>query len=91
MKTSTSVDQPTREGIVREAEDFSKDAKTLRSRVKDSKPSSAEADQLLARATRLQTFIQSHQVPTAANEWPAVTTSLQSVAAAYRVTWPAGK
>jgi len=91
LRANTAVDQPTREGIVDEADALSKDAKTLRSRLKDGKPSSAEADQLIARAGKLQKFIEGHQVPASASAWPALSTSLQSVAGAYRVTWQAGK
>ena len=91
LKANTSVDQPTRAAIVQEAEDLSKDAKTLRSRLKDSKPSSAEADQLIARAGKLQKFIEGHQVPASASELPALGTSLRTVAEAYRVGSAAGK
>ena len=91
LKSNKAIDEPTREGIVDEAEALSKDAKTLRSRLKDGKPTSAEADQLIARAGKLQKFIEGHQVPASASAWPALSTSLQSVASAYRVPWPAGK
>jgi hypothetical protein len=91
LKNDPKVDQPTREAIVDEAEALSKDAKTLRERVKDGKPSSAEADQLFIRADKLQAFIASHTVPASASAWPALSTSLQSIAGAYRVSWPAAR
>ena len=91
LKNDARVDQVTREGIVAEADELAKDAKTLRDRVKDGKPSSAEADQLFMRAARLQTFIEGHAVPASASAWPALKTGLQSIASAYRVSWPAAR
>ena len=46
LKKDPSVDKASREAIVDEADQFSKDAKVLRDRVNDGKPSSAEADQV---------------------------------------------
>jgi hypothetical protein len=91
LTNDVRVDQPTREGIVDEADELANDAKTLRDRVKDGKPSSAEADQLFMRAARLQAFIESHTVPASASAWPALNTGLQSIASAYRVSWPAAR
>jgi hypothetical protein len=88
LKKDPSVDKASREGIVDEADQLSKDAKTLRERVNDGKPSSAEADQVMARAGRLQTFIKGHQLPAAAGAWNGVASQLEIVAAAYRVPLP---
>lgn len=85
LKKDPSVDKASREGIVDEADQLSKDAKALRERVNDGKPSSAEADQVLARAARLQTFIKGHQVPAASGAWHGVASQLEIVSAAYRV------
>ena len=71
-----------------EADQLSKDAKALRERVNHGKPSSAEADQVMARAGRLQTFIKSHQVPAAAGAWNGVAEQIEIVAAAYRIPLP---
>ena len=62
---------------------LSNDAKTLRNRVKNGKPSSAEADRLMARAAKLQTFIQSHRVPASASAWAAAASHMEIVSAAY--------
>ena len=85
LKKDPAVDKASREGIVDEADQLSKDAKALRERVNDGKPSSAEADQVLARAARLQTFIKGHQVPAASGAWHGVASQLEIVSAAYRV------
>ena len=83
LKKDPSVDKATREGIVDEIEQLSKDAKTLRSRVRDGKPSSAQADQLLARAARIRTFIENRKPSTAAGSWAGLNARLQTVAGAY--------
>jgi hypothetical protein len=86
LKKDPSVDKPTREATVREADDFSKEAKALRDRVKDARPSSAEAEALLAKASKLEAFVSSHKVPAAAGEWAAVKKHLETLAAAYGLT-----
>jgi hypothetical protein len=91
LKKDATMDKQARQAVVGEAEQLSKDAKTLRDRVKDGKPSSAEAEALLARATKLQTFIASHQVPTSARAWSGVTGRLQSLASAYGASWPGSR
>ena len=83
LKKDTSIDKPTREGIVGEADQLTKDAKALRDRVKDGKPSSAEADRLLAQAAKLQAFIESHKAPTSSSAWSGLSTPLESVAGVY--------
>ena len=83
LKKDPAVARETREAIVREVDQLAKDAKTLRSRVKDGKPSSAEADQMLARATRVRTFIERHPTATSAGPWTELTGQLQTVAGAY--------
>jgi hypothetical protein len=89
LKNDASIDTPSRDAIVGEANLLTKNAKTLRERLNDGKPSSAEADEVLLRASKLQRFIQAHRVPGASNAWSGVSEQLQTVAAAYRVPWPA--
>jgi hypothetical protein len=72
---------------VAEANQLARDAKALRNRVKDGHPSSAEADQLLARAAKMQSIIENHQVPTSAGIWTNATEPLQSLASAYGGSW----
>lgn len=83
LKKDKTIDKQTREAIVDEADQLKKDAETLRERVKDGEPSSAEADRVLARAAKLREFISSHQVPTAAGIWNSATERLQNIRAAY--------
>jgi hypothetical protein len=91
LKQDANIDKQTREGIVREADQMSKDAKLLRDRVKDGEPSSAETTGLLARATKLQTILNGHQAPTSAKVWTGITPRLQTVAGAYGVSWPSSR
>lgn len=91
LKRDATVDKPTREGIVREADQLSKDAKVLRDRVKDGEPSSAETDGLLARASKLQSILDGRQIPASAKVWTGITPRLQTVAGAYGVSWPTSR
>ena len=88
LKTDPSIDSASRGAIVQEADQLSKDAKVLRERVSDGKPSSAEADQVMSRATKLHAFIQTHQVPASASVWSGARPQLETVAAAYRIQRP---
>ncbi len=89
LKKDPTVEKAQRAAIVDEADTLSKEAKTLRNRVKNAKPSSAEADRLMARAAKLQTFIQSHRVPASASTWAAAASHMEIVSAAYRANSPA--
>ncbi|HEY7057302.1 MAG TPA: hypothetical protein VH458_12295 [Vicinamibacterales bacterium] len=91
LKKDPGVDKATRARLVGEADGFSKDAKDLRDRVKDGKPSSAEAERLLGLATTLQTSITSHQAPASRSLWTSATPHVQTLASAYRVSSPEGK
>lgn len=85
LKKDATVDKPSREAIVKDAEQLSKDAKALRARVQDGKPASAEVDQLLGRARTLHAFVTSRQLPTTMSVWSELNGQLQKVAAAYGV------
>ena len=87
LKKNPAVDKATRDEILQEADDWSKEAKALRSRVKDGKPSSGEAQQLLSRASRLQSFIKNNQVPAAASAWSGLNGQVQALADAYNKPW----
>jgi hypothetical protein len=86
LKTDPSIQKPALETILREADLLAKDAKALGSRVKDGKPSSAEADRMMARAAKLRAFIESHQVPASSTAWAAITPPLGTIADAYGTT-----
>ena len=85
------VRKATREAVDRDVDDLIKDAKRLRDRVKDGKPSSAEAERLLLRAARLQSFIAGHRTPKSASEWRGISADLETIAIAYREPWPASR
>jgi hypothetical protein len=89
LKKDTSVDKATREGIVKETEQCSKDAKSLSEKIKDGKPSSAEAEGVLACTTRLQTFLGSHtSAASSSGAFNGLTARLKDLAGAYRTSWP---
>jgi hypothetical protein len=87
LKKSTTIDKAARAEIVQEADDWVKEAKALKSRVKDGKPSSGEAQQLLSRASRLQSFIKKNQLPAATSAWAGVDGQVQAIASAYNKSW----
>jgi hypothetical protein len=88
LKKDATISKESRQAAVAEAEQMTKDAKALRDRVKDTKPSSAEASKLLAQASKVQGFVDSHQVPASAAAWKAATGYVQVVANAYGTPWP---
>ena len=87
LKKDPSIGQPARQAMVAEADGLEKDAKALRSRIKNADPSSAEAERLLARARKVQAIFDSHQLPASSGTWSTATSQLQSVASAYGVPW----
>jgi hypothetical protein len=92
LKNDAAVDKQARQMIVDEAEQFSKDGKALRERIKSGEPSSAEADRVLAGAFRLETFLVGHRAAASSTKiWSDITTRLQSLAGAYRESWPPGR
>ena len=87
LKKSTTIDKASRAEIIQEADDWVKEAKALKSRVKDGKPSSGEAQQLLSRASRLQSFIKKNQLPAATTAWAGIDGQVQAIASAYNKSW----
>jgi hypothetical protein len=88
LKKDPTVSKEARQAAIAESEQLTKDAKALRDRVKDAKPSSAEASKLLAQASKVQGFVASHQVPASAAAWKATAGHVQVVATAYGTPWP---
>jgi hypothetical protein len=88
LKKDKTVAQASREAIVREADQLVKDAKTLKDKVEDADPSSAEAERVLTRAATLQTFVTKHQVPATTGIWSGLAGQLRTVANAYGQSWP---
>jgi hypothetical protein len=85
LKQDVNVAQTVRESIVTAADLLSKDAKKLRDRVKDGKPSTAEAGQLIAQGAKVQAFVSSRQAPAVTSEWSGTNDRLQQVASAYGI------
>ena len=77
-----------RQAAIAEADQLTKDAKALRDRVKDAKPSSAEASKLLSQASKVRSFVDSHQVPASSAAWKAAAGQVQVIATAYGTPWP---
>ena len=73
--------------LVREVDELKKDGETLRSRVEDDQPASAELDRLLARAVKIQSSVKGRQLPTASTAWTQMSTHLQGLAGAFGTTW----
>lgn len=88
LRTDVAVDRASREAAVVEADELGKAAKALRDRVKDNKPSSAEAERLLAGASKMQTFLNGRRMPLSSTVWVHAPAQLQTVAAAYGSAWP---
>ncbi len=88
LKKDPSVDKPSRESAVARADELAKEAKALRDRVKDGKPSSSEAERLLADAGKVREFIGSHKTPASAGVWAQTPAPLQTIAAAYGASRP---
>ena len=85
LKKDKQIDQPSREAIVGEADLLSKEAKALGDRIKDGKPSSAEAAGVMQRAAKVRTFIESHRVPASSSAWAAMGPRMQTLAGAYGI------
>jgi hypothetical protein len=88
LKKDKSITQQSRQAVVGDADQLSKSAKVLRERVKDGKPSSAEAKQVLSDATKLQSTVGNHQAPASASAWAGARGNLQKIASAYNAQWP---
>ena len=85
LKKNPSVTKEMRQGITAEVDSLSKDAKALRSLVKDGEPSSAEADRLLSRAAKLQATISGRNLSAAAAAMNVLRPDIETVASAYGV------
>jgi len=89
LKKDPTVDKSMRESIVSAVDNLSKDAKALRSRVSDGKPSSAEAEALLSHAAAFDAALSARQASAARSMWTGtLAKQLETVATAYRLSWP---
>lgn len=91
LHSDATVDKPTRESVLGAVEGLSKDAKALRSRVTDGKPSSAEAEALVTHASAFDATLNA-RTSAAKSVWAgAMAKQLDTVATAYGLRWPPGK
>ena len=90
LKKDKTIDKTQREAIVGQADQLAKDAKSLRDRVKDGDPSSAEAERLLAQASKVKSLLGNYKAPMASGALSGAGAKLQSVASAYGASWPGG-
>lgn len=88
LKKDKSVDAASRQAVVKDAEQIGKDAKVVGDRLNSGTPSSSELERVLVGALRVQTFVGTHNLPTAAGAWKAVSTNLGVLAGAYNAKWP---
>jgi hypothetical protein len=92
LKKDKTIDKPTRQQIVGEADQLSDDAKTLRDRLKDGDPSSAEAQTVLDRASRIRSFMGDHNgLSTATAAYGELASTLTAIASAFNVAAPTSR
>jgi hypothetical protein len=90
LKKDKTIDKTQRETIVGHADQMAKDAKSLRDRVKDGDPSSAEAERLLAQASKVKSLLGNYTAPMASGALSGAAARLQTIASAYGASWPGG-
>ena len=87
LKADKTVDAATRSAAIAQADMFEKNAKALRERVSDGKPSTAEATQLLQQAAKIKDLVGKGNLPMAAGAFSGIGSKLGSVAQAYGMPW----
>jgi len=90
-KTDPSLDKPTRQNIAGQADELSKAAKALSERLKGGKPSSAEADVVLAQANKIDGLLEPRKAAASKAAWTAAAPSLKTLSSAYAVAQAAGR
>ena len=83
LKKDASVTPQARQAAMADAAAWSKDAKALRDRVKDGKPSSAEAARVQGGAARLKAFCDGKSLPTASGVWSSTDAPRQVITQAF--------
>jgi hypothetical protein len=91
LKTNTTIDQPTKDAAVKEANNLKEDAERLASTVGDGRPASGEAKAVLDRAAKIRGAAASSGralSPAAQTAWGPVESGLQKVAMAFDLPAP---
>jgi hypothetical protein len=84
-----SLTKEQKEGYKRDVEEFTKQAKTLKSRISDGKPATAEMRALLDTADRIGQSLQGTQMSPAVNSaWSSIQSSLDKLEAAFGMSAP---
>jgi hypothetical protein len=81
-KTSTLA-KPDRDAAKKDADALKKAAQTVKSRTEDGKPATAEFRQLVDLTAKVRTFIEGHQIPTAATDWHVIDSALGKLKQAF--------
>lgn len=89
LKKDKTIDQPTRQSMVGAADQFTKDAKSLRDRIKDGAPSSSEAQRVMERASAIQSMLKSRPMPQSSGIFSGLAPRLEQLASAYSMPMPA--
>lgn len=84
LKADKTVDAESRKTAVAEVDQFAKDAKSLKSRLSDQKPASAEAERLFTQSKRIQDLITTRGLTgPVASIWSDLVPGLDNVARAF--------
>ena len=84
LDESTSLPKADKDAGKKDADVVIKQANTVKERIRDGKPATTDVRLLAEHAARLQTFVGSHQVPTA--NWQAAQASLRKLQAIFGLT-----
>lgn len=80
---ATTLPKPDQDAAKKDVEVLIKEANAVKSRTNDGKPATAELQQLVQQAAKLQMFVGAHQMPTAAASWQSVQAALVKVQQAF--------
>lgn len=84
LKKDKALDKPIREAAAKDAEPLSKAAKTLANRIGDKKPATAEAREVMSRASRFADFTRDQPLgPESRRTWSLVERSVDIIARAF--------
>ncbi|HEY2431408.1 MAG TPA: hypothetical protein VGI12_01960 [Vicinamibacterales bacterium] len=81
-----TLPKPDREAAKKDVEALVKQANTVKSRVNDGKPATAEVRQLVEQNTKVQAFVDANPMPAAVPNWQAVQASLGKLQQAFGLT-----
>ena len=80
---ASALPKPEREAAKKDVEALVKQADTVKSRISDGKPATAEVRQLVEQTAKIQAFVDAHPIPTAATNLQTVQASLGKLQQAF--------